>query len=295
MAVSVAVVQTGGMGLDGPANRERLLALGEEAAGCDLVLFPEMITGPYFPVAPYDEAYLGLASRVPGPDLEPFSELARRHGTAVALGLFEETPAGQRYNSVVHLDRRGRLVEGHLPTGTTIPAYRKTAVADVDIPGFTMDEQAYCGFGPGPARFDVDGLRVGTLICYDRAFSELWLGLGWLGVDVVCVAVSSFGWREELFVDDLRLRAMELGVFVVAANRSGPEEVGGVETDYFGRSCVIAPTGEVLAEAGAHTRDEILRAELDLDLIEPARKAWVVADRRPELFRFLAEPAPEGP
>lgn len=283
----VAAVQTGGMPLALDDALARLLPLVREAgARADLVVLPEMITGPYFAVAEHDPALRELAAPVPGPVSEAMAAAAVEADAAILVGTYELAADGRRFNSVVHVDRTGALVRGRLPDGTTAAAYRKRAVADVDMPGFAMDEQAYCDFGPGPMRFDVDGTAVGTLICYDRAFSEAWQQTAALDVDVVAVAVSSFGWREELFVHDLRLRAMEFGVFVVAANRSGPETVAGATTDYFGRSCIIAPDGTVLAEAGAHTRDEIVVAELDPALLGPARAAWVVEDRA--TFGFTA-------
>lgn len=143
--------------------------------------------------------------------------------------------------------------------------------------------------------FDLDGVRLGALICYDRAFSEVWLANRHLGADVVLAAVSSFGWREDLFVDDLRIRAMEVGVFVVAANRAGAEDHRGQVTDFFGRSCIIAPSGEVLAEASAHQQPEIITAELDFSELGKARSLWPVwNDRRPKLYAFMYQSTPEN-
>lgn len=76
--------------------------------------------------------------------------------------------------------------------------------------------------------------------------------------------------------------------FVAAANRGGTEDCGGQTSDYFGRSCIVAPDGSVLAEAPPYTQPVVLRAELDLGLLEGARKEWPVwQDRRPELYRFM--------
>lgn len=288
--LGVAVVQSGGCSGDREADLERLRGLVREAAspGTALVVLPELSTTPYFAGAPYDERYRAWAEPVPGPTTEAVGELCRETEAAVAFGMLEAADDGNLYNSLVFLDRAGRLVPGRMADGREVPAYRKVTAPRVTSPTLTVDEAAYCTPGPGPMVFDVDGVTYGALICYDRAFSEVWMANRKLGADVVVAAVSSLGWREQLFVDDLRLRAMEFGVFVVASNRGGTEECGGSEHSYFGRSCVVAPDGDVLAEAGAHVQPVVLHAELDLGLVERARAAWPVwDDRRPELYEFV--------
>jgi len=289
----VAVVQSGGCDeQDLAGNVERLAELAREAAasGADLVVLPELSTTPYFAGVTYDAAYRSWAQPVPGPTTERLAQVCREVGSAIAFGMLELGDDGLLYNSLVFLDRSGALVPGTLPDGRQVPAFRKLTAPTVASETLTVDEGAYCAPGPGPMVFDVDGTRYGALICYDRAFSEPWLANRAMGADVVVLAVSSLGWRESLFVDDLRLRAMEVGVFVVAANRAGVEECGGRATDYFGRSCVIAPDGEVLAEAKPHTHPEVLHAELDLVRLDTARSQWPVwTDRRPELYRFMYE------
>lgn len=294
--MQVAVVQSGQCGTDVQANVDYLLELMRDAAlaGAELIVFPELCTTPYFAAAPYDEEYRRWAEPVPGVTTSRFSERCRELNVAVAFGILEAADDGTLYNSLVFLDRSGCLVPGRMADGSQATAFRKLTAPTVALPTLTADEAAYCERGPGPMVFDVDGVRYGALICYDRSFSEAWLANRWLGADVILVAVSSMGWRGQLFVDDLRLRAMEVGVFVVAANRAGVETCGGVTTDYFGRSCVVAPDGEVLAEAPPHTQPAIRHANVDVAMVEPARRAWPVwTDRRPELYRFMYErPSP---
>jgi beta-ureidopropionase len=286
----VAVVQSGGCGPSVPENREALADLVRQASASrpDLVLLPELSTTPYFASGPFDPDAEKWAEPVGGTSTQFFAEVAREVDAAIAFGMVERAPDGTVYNALVLLDRRGNLVEGTDADGGRHPAFRKLSAPSVFSGTLTVDEAAYCTPGPAPMVFDLDGVRVGALICYDRAFSEVWLANRHLGADVVLVAVSSFGWRESLFVDDLRLRAMEVGVFVVASNRAGLETHKGNTTDYFGRSCIIAPSGTVLAEAPAHEQPAILDAHLDFSELEKARTLWPVwNDRRPELYRFL--------
>lgn len=291
----VAAVQSGGCGPSVPENLAKLAGLVRAAAkdNPDLVLLPELCTTPYFAAGPFDPDAHTWAEPVGGPATEFFANIARDAATALAFGMAERAADGTVYNSLVLLDSRGNLVEGQGPGGERYQAFRKLTAPSVFSGNLTVDEAAYCTPGPAPMTFDLDGVRLGALICYDRAFSEVWLANRYLGADVVLAAVSSFGWREALFVDDLRIRAMEVGVFVVAANRAGAEDHRGHVTDFFGRSCIIAPSGEVLAEAAAHQQPEIIKAELDFSELEKARSLWPVwNDRRPKLYAFMYDQKP---
>lgn len=267
-----------------------LLELAAQAAATnpDLILLPELATTPYFAAGDKSPKYRDWAEPVVGgASTEAFSQFAKANNTALGFGMYE-IDNGVRYNSLVIVDRNGDVVNGKTHDGNTYPAFRKLTAPSVHMPTLDVHEDEYCSAGPGPMNFDVDGVSCGALICYDRAFSEPWLANRALGADVVLLPVSSLGWRESLFIDDLRLRAMETGVFVIASNRSGEETCGGKTHDFFGRSCIIAPTGEVLAQAGGHNYPEIIHAELDMSLLAKARKDWPVwTDRRPELYSWM--------
>ncbi len=288
--MKVSVIQSGGCGPSVQGNLEMLSGLVRQATAqpCDLVVLPELCTTPYFASGPFDPEAAEWAEPVGGPSTQFFSALAREVDAAIAFGMVELGPDGVVYNAMVLIDRRGNLVEGVGPDGTRYPAFRKLTAPSVFSGTLTVDEASYCTPGPSPMTFDLDGVRLGALICYDRAFSEVWLANRHMGADVVLAIVSSFGWRESLFVDDLRIRAMEVGVFVLASNRAGEETHKGTTTSYFGRSCIIAPSGTVLAEAPAHEQPSLLHADLDLSELAKARELWPVwNDRRPELYRFM--------
>ena len=288
--MKVSVVQSGNCTQNVGENVAMLLELSQKAAETrpDLILLPELATTPYFAAGDKSPKYREWAEPVVGGEsTAAFAKFAKEHNTALGFGMYE-IDNGIRYNSLVILDRTGNVVSGKTHDGQTFPAFRKLTAPSVHMPTLDVHEDEYCTAGPGAMNFDVDGVSCGALICYDRAFSEPWLANRALGADVVLLAVSSLGWRESLFIDDLRLRAMETGVFVIASNRSGEETCGGKTHDFFGRSCIIAPTGEVLAQAGGHTYPEIINAELDMSLLAQARKDWPVwNDRRPELYGWM--------
>ena len=82
---------------------------------------------------------------------------------------------------------------------------------------------------------------------------------------------------------------MANGFFVAAINRVGTEAPWNLG-EFFGQSYFCNPRGKILAEA-SRNQDEIITADLDLDLIAEVRRAWpFYRDRRPELYGDLVKP-----
>jgi predicted amidohydrolase len=134
--------------------------------------------------------------------------------------------------------------------------------------------------------------KVGPLICYDIRFPEAARCLGLMGADIIALPTN---WPEgaESSPDFLtRARAWENRVYILAANRVGVER----GRRFIGRSQIVAPSGEILQEAGAD-EEKILYADLDLTqarqkriVIEPGE--WELdtfGGRRPELYGKLTE------
>jgi N-carbamoylputrescine amidase len=83
------------------------------------------------------------------------------------------------------------------------------------------------------------------------------------------------------------------GIYVAAANRIGLEQyvpnTAGIQ--FWGASFIAGPQGEILAQA-SHDKEEILIAEVDLDLQENVRQNWpFFRDRRIDAFGDLTKRA----
>jgi len=285
----VAVIQTGGRGPDKQENVEQIVALIDQAAvpGIDLVVLPELCTTPYM-AAVRDTRWYRWAESIPGQTTIAFSEAARRNKTAIIAGMYERSEAGQLYNSAVVIDRNGNIVPGIRPDGSVMPAYRKTFIPSLVSTDIDVDEKFYFAPGPGPCVFDVAGVRLGIVICYDRSFPELWQSLVRLGAEVIVPVVSSMGWREQRFVEELKIRAFETQTWVIASNRAGAETHAGKTTEYFGRSCIIDPTGELVDLAPAHAQPHVLHSRIDIDKVAWHRDQFPLGrDKRWDLFEGL--------
>ncbi|MFB9690052.1 carbon-nitrogen hydrolase family protein [Amycolatopsis plumensis] len=225
----------------------------------DLVVTAEMSTTGYHIGARTHE----LAEPADGPTAARMSARARQLGTALAYG-YPETDGEHVYNSVQLIDASGHRLAN----------YRKTHLfGDLDKAWFTPGDEPV-------VQADLGGLRIGLLICYDVEFPELVRAHALAGTELLVVPTALMS-PYELVADTLvPARAYESQLFVAYANRCDTER----ELTYCGRSCVVAPTGEVLARARAGP--EVITADVTRDALAASRlENTHLADRRPELYR----------
>ena len=228
-------------------------------SGADLAVAAEMITTGYHIGARTHE----LAEPADGPTAARLAALAKETGVALAYG-YPETDGEHVYNSV-------QLVDA---TGLRLANYRKTHLfGDLDKAWFTPGDEAV-------VQADVGGVRIGLLICYDIEFPALVRAHTLASTELLVVPTALMS-PYELVADTLvPARAYESQLFVAYANRCDTEQ----ELTYCGRSCVVAPTGEVLARAGSGP--EVIAADVTRDALTASRQENThLADRRPDLYR----------
>jgi len=155
------------------------------------------------------------------------------------------------------------------PDGAIAARYDKIHLFDVDLPnGESWRESAvYCA---GQSAVVVNGTPVGKLglsICYDLRFPGLFARLAESDADVIAVpAAFTVPTGKAHWHVLLRARAIEAGLFVVAAAQVGHHEDG---RNTFGHSLVVDPWGEVLLDMGEESG--IGFAEIDLKRISDVR------------------------
>jgi predicted amidohydrolase len=138
--------------------------------------------------------------------------------------------------------------------------------------------------------FELDGVKVGVQICYDRKFPEGSRALALQGAEVVFMPICAATYGEQKLRADtwelpIQSRAYENGVFVVAPNRAGDEH----GRRHIGKSMIVSPVGAEILGLGGADDPELLVASLDLEQVQVAQKSlpwW--RDRRPELYAGLA-------
>ena len=179
---------------------------------------------------------------------------------------------GLYFNTAAVMDADGRY----------LGKYRKHHIPHCH-PGFW--EKFY--FTPGDLGypvFDTKFAKVGVYICYDRHFPEGARALGLNGAEIVFnPSATVAGLSEYLWELEQPAHAVANGYFVGAINRVGDEKPWSIG-EFYGKSYFCNPRGKIVAQA-SRDKDEVLVADLDLDMILEVRKVWqFFRDRRPETY-----------
>ena len=284
-AITVAALQLPLGSDDEAANIAAVAALVEDAAaqGAQLILPPELFSGPYF-CREEDEALFALARpTAQHPSVIAMRALAAKLKVTIPTSFFERD-GHHFYNTLAMIG----------PDGEVQGTYRKSHIPDG--PGY--EEKYY--FRPGNDGFkvwDVPGeggapVKVGVGICWDQWYPECARVMALLGAELLLypTAIGSEPYDADLDTSRMWRRAM-IGhavsncMPVAAANRIGSE--GGQR--FYGHSFISDEWGDFLAEYGA-AETGVLVARLDLARAATHRAGMgFFRDRRPQLYGRIAQ------
>jgi N-carbamoylputrescine amidase len=272
-------------------NLKKCLSWVRDAAnqGAEVISLPELYSSHYF-CQSEDVDNFALAEPLYSTSFIAFSALAKELGVVIIVPFFEKRMAGIYHNSAYIIDT----------DGSEAGLYRKMHIPD--DPHFY--EKFY--FTPGDLgfkAFPTEKGKIGTLICWDQWYPEAARLTALQGADVLFYP-TAIGWhpleKEEYgenqhgaWMNVMKGHAVANGVYVAAANRIGLEQYieGTAGIQFWGSSFIAGPQGEILAQA-SHDKEEILIAEVDLDLQENVRQNWpFFRDRRIDAFGDITKRA----
>jgi N-carbamoylputrescine amidase len=262
------------------AMEEKHLPWIEKAGqqGVQILGLQEIFNTPYFCPAQTPE-WCDTAEAVPGPTTERMAAYAKKYNMAMVVPVYERAQAGVYYNTAAVIDA----------DGTYLGKYRKNHIPHTN--GFW--EKYY--FKPGNLGYPVFKTQYGTIgvyICYDRHFPEGARLLGLNGAEIVFnPSATVAGLSQYLWKLEQPAHAVANGYFVAASNRVGTEAPWGIGR-FYGSSYIVDPRGSFLA-VGSEDKDELITAEVNLDMIEEVRRTWqFYRDRRPDTYGAMVEQLP---
>lgn len=253
--------------LGDPAANRNTISAALKGVEADLIVLPELAFTGY---SMEDRSATAAIAENPteSESVDMLAGLCADSGSYIVAG-FAERSGENLYNSAVLVGPRG-----------LVGVYRK-----IHLFGFEAEL-----FDPGPsapAVYDIGGLKVGMMVCFDWFFPETARLLALSGADVIAHPSNLvLDWCQKSMVT----RCLENNLFAVTANRFGSETRQGKELTFTGGSQITAPRGAILSSA----KD----AGTDLKIVEidpeTARDKNVTAvnhllnDRRPYLYTDLS-------
>jgi len=282
--LKVAALQLALSAEDEAENIAAVADLVAEAAGqgAQVILPPELFSGPYFCREEKDEFFAFARPTMEHPSVIAMQKLAKQLGVAIPTSFFERD-GHHYYNTLAMIGADGEVM------GT----YRKSHIPDG--PGY--EEKFY--FRPGNDGFkvwDVFGARIGVGICWDQWYPETARCLALKGAQVLFYPTAIGSEPKDADMDTSRMwrramigHAVSNCMPVVAANRIGHEGSQEAGNTFYGHSFICDEWGDMIAEYGAQETG-VLVAELDLDAARRHRASWgFFRDRRPQLYGRIAE------
>ena len=294
-----AVVQFEAVPDDPEANLAIVRRMAGEAAadGAQLVVFPEMCLLGYWHLRRQTAERLHeLAEPADGPHVRDAAAIATELGVGIGVGFLESTADGALYNSYAVC-----LPDGAVHVHRKLHAFEHEAISSGD--SFTVFETPW-------------GVRAGILICWDNNLVENARATALLGATVLIAPHQTGGtnsrsphgmkpvpaelWEaresdpaaieaefrghngREWLLRWLPARAHDNGLFVLFSNGVGRDD----DEIRTGNAMIIDPYGRIVAETW-RAADDIVVADLDLDLLALSTGRRWIRGRRPELYELL--------
>lgn len=224
----------------------------------DLVVLPELFSTGYFfeTVSQLRE----IAEEIPeGYTTKRLIDIARKVNCQL-IGAIVEKEADKLYITAIAVG----------PSGF-IGKHRKRHLTNDEAQNYTP--------GTESKAFDINGCKVGAIVCFEGWFPESARELMLQGAQILCHSVLTCQQRT---LDIMRVRAIENKAFVVIANSISTENYNNQEITFRGDSRIIDYNGNILVTAGQEQKlitaevneKETIHKDLEdcVDLIAEVRK-----------------------
>jgi predicted amidohydrolase len=222
-----------------------------KSGNADLYVFPELFLTGYMV---RDEIFR-LAEGLDGKSVKAVQRLADEHGTNVLFGMaaWDDDVPGVVHNSAVMVS-----------PNEIIQRYDKVNPANFG----PFEEGFYFGAGSSGTLMEVEGHRIGVVICYDLFFPELAKSYALAGAEtLICISASPVTSRE-FFERLIPARAIENTTYAVYVNQVGTQ----LNQVFFGGSEACGPRGNRLAK-NKYFEEDLSVVETSVDELRAARRA----------------------
>ena len=237
------------------------------AMNSDLIVLPEDIPNPW-----------GDEEKIPGNFSKWFSKKAKQYNSYL-MGVIIESKGEDTYTTAVLFDREGKIVGKYNKMYLIEPSTK--------IPGNSFPV------------FDTDFGKVGIQICFDIIASESFHQLALNGAEIILYPHANGSLYEMETMIRMKGLTVSNSIYLVASHfgrlLEGPADG---YSNWFGRSCIINPSGYIVADAGIDPGVVSAMIDLNRKRLGVGFGDWGIGDikyrinkhYRPELYKELSTP-----
>jgi len=239
----VAAVQITPVLGDVQANLKRGIRYMRQVSDeADLIVFPELWTTGYYLS---EEVFRQVAEPSDGPTIEALREEAVRANAVVVSSFAEKGPKDNLHIAAAVI----------APNGDLLRVVRKSMLWGRESEIFKQGTIQY-------PIIETKHAKIGVLICYEMEFPEPSRLLALEGAElIVCPSVWSVAAHRRWDIQ-LPARALDNSIFILGVNTVGNNSCG--------KSKLVGPMGDILAEA-SDSREEVLMRVVDIQSLYWAR------------------------
>jgi len=250
-------------------NLQRALELMERAKrhGAEAVCFPEVQLSPFFPQHPGQEVS-HYAIAIDHPAMQALRDKCQKLSVVGFPNIYlQENEKCYDASPVIDAD------------GTLLGISKMVHIAQ--LPCF-YEQDYYTPSDTGFIVYDTAVGKIGVVICFDRHLPESIRCCARQGAKLVVIPTANTRAEpSQMFEWEMRVAAMQNGVFIAMCNRVGIED----EMDFCGESIVVDPDGNLVEKADS--TEQILYADIDLDQVEESQQARpYLSLLRPECYHL---------
>ncbi|MFE0505911.1 nitrilase-related carbon-nitrogen hydrolase [Peribacillus butanolivorans] len=197
--------------------------------------------------------------------IEFLQSLAKKFNVNLVGGSIAVLEGKDIFNRAVIVNRMGEIVH----------TYDKMHLVPM------LDEPKFLTGGHNQVEvFELEGVKMGVIICYDLRFPEIIRDLALQGIQVLHIVAEWPLARETHWNTLLRARAIENQMYVVASNVAGTK----LGVEFAGCSQIVDPWGDIVQKLDQEVGE--LKATLNLETVPQVRKdVPIFSSRVPSLYR----------
>jgi predicted amidohydrolase len=240
-----------------------MITAGRHAA--QLIIFPELCMSPFFPqYARRDVSRYAIT--LDDERIQQIQAMCRRLKLAASPN--------------VYLREGDQVFDASLMIGVDGKLHGVSKMVHIaQMPGF-YEQDYYTPSDTGFRVYDTPLGKIGIVVCFDRHYPESIRTCALRGASLILIpTANTMDEPRELFDCELRVAALQNGVYIAMCNRVGAEG----EVVFCGESTVVDPDGTVVVKGG--TNEALVIADIELTEVTRARaKRPYLSLRRPEMY-----------